>query len=81
MLFELTELCLQKLVKSIWVKLFSASFSGGSAVPVVAGNLIQLVVEVGVQVKPAHLAQRFKPVSLGAAAAVPAAAVSRSVGS
>ena len=51
------------------------------AVPVVAGNLIQLVVEVGVQVKPAHLAQRFKPVSLGAAAAAPVAAVSRSVGS
>ena len=49
------------------------------AVPVVAGNLIQLVVEVGVQVKPAHLANGSKPVSLGAAAA--AAAVSRSVGS
>ena len=70
---------LENFVKSIWVKLFSASFSGAVAVPVVAGNLIQLVVvEVGVQVKPAHLAQRFKPVSLGAAAV---AAVSRSVGS
>ena len=51
------------------------------AVPVVAGNLIQLVVEVGVQVKPAHLAQRFKRVSLGVAAPAPAAAVTRSVGS